>query len=54
MNPLEDILITMGISAVKAAIKNPAHAQALQKQLLEVANDIYMAYGIVPPTPAAS
>jgi hypothetical protein len=50
MNPFEDMLITMGITAVRAAIKNPAHAAKLQTQLLEVANDIYAEYGLVPPS----
>lgn len=39
----------MGLQAVKAAVKNPAHAARLKSQLTEVANDIYFAYGMVPP-----
>ena len=50
MNPFEDMLISMGINAVRVAIKNPAHAAKLQSQLILVANDIYAAYSLTPPT----
>jgi hypothetical protein len=50
MGALENILINMGIAAILATIKNPQHAAELQTQLVGVANDIYAAYGLTPPT----
>jgi hypothetical protein len=43
------MLIQMGLSAIRAAIKNPAHAAKLKSQLVGIANDIYLAFGLTPP-----
>lgn len=50
INPFEDMLINMGLSAVRVAIKNPTHAAKLKDQLITIANDIYMTYGLTPPS----
>ncbi len=49
MNMLEDMFISFALSVVRALVKNPTHAAAVKKQMLEVADDVYGAYGIVPP-----
>jgi hypothetical protein len=43
---MEDILIQMGLAALKTAIKDPKLAAKFQSQLVEVANDILT---IFPP-----
>lgn len=48
----EQLMISMGITAVTEALKDPAHKAKLEAQLVEVANSIYAAYGLVPPTPS--
>lgn len=54
LNPLEQFAITMILGTLQTVVKNPAHAAALKGQLLFLADDIYMTYGIQPPqrTPA--
>jgi hypothetical protein len=47
---LEDLLIQMGINAVELAIKDLNHAAKLKQQLLKVASDIQIAYGLKPPS----
>jgi len=49
MNELENLIITMGLTAIRAVLKNPSHAAAVQAQLVGIANDIYAAYGLTPP-----
>jgi hypothetical protein len=50
MNTLEQFGITILLSVLQTVVKNPAHAAQLRTQLLGVADDIYTAYQIVPPT----
>ena len=45
---MEDLLITMGISVILTAIKNPAKKEALKKALLKVRNAINAAYATDP------
>ena len=47
---MEDMIITMGVTILKTAIKNPAFQKQFQKQLLEVAADIQVSFGLTPPT----
>ena len=49
VNPLEAMAITMVMGMLQATVKNPAHKAALQNQLMGVADDIYLAYGVMPP-----
>lgn len=50
MNPLETFAITMVLGIVQSTVKNPAHKQMLQNQLVGIATDIFNEYGMVPPT----
>lgn len=54
MNPLESFGITMVLGILQSVIKNPAHKAVLETQLVGVADQIYMTYGMVPPAPAAT
>jgi hypothetical protein len=47
---MEDMVIELVIGIVRAVVKNPAKAKALQTVLTTLANDIYTAYGLTPPT----
>lgn len=49
MNPLEQFAVMMIMSVIQTTVKNPAHKAAVQTQLLGVADDIYMSYGMIPP-----
>lgn len=49
MNWLESMFISFAISVIRGLVKNPSHAAAVREQMLTVADDIYVAYGIVPP-----
>jgi hypothetical protein len=49
LNPLEAMAITLVLGMLQNVVKNPQHKAALQIQLLGVADDIYLAYGKVPP-----
>lgn len=51
MSELEQLLFQTALSALLLTVKNPTHAAALKTDLLNAANSIYEAYGIVPPTP---
>jgi hypothetical protein len=51
MDALIDMAIEFILSGLQIVVKNPAKKAALQTRLIEVANDIYIAYGITPPTP---
>lgn len=53
MNPLEQFAITIVLGILQTVVKNPVHSAALETQLVGIANDIYLAYGLVPPTPAS-
>ena len=48
MNPLETFAITMVLGIVQSTVKNPQHAAILKTQLIGVADQIYMTYGLVP------
>ena len=52
MNPLESFAITMVLGILQSVVKNPAHKAVLENQLVGVADQIYAAYGLVPPAPA--
>lgn len=54
MSPLEIFAITMVLGLVQSTVKNPTHAAQMRAQLLGVADNIYMAYGLTPPMPAAA
>lgn len=45
---MEDILIQWGITAVLAAIKNPAKKESLKKAMLKVFRSIRIAYADDP------
>lgn len=45
------MLISMAVSLILSAVKNPQKAKALETQLLEVADAIYLAYGLAPAKP---
>lgn len=49
MNYLEQFAITILLGLIQTVIKNPATASAVKLQLVGVANDIYIAYGMTPP-----
>jgi hypothetical protein len=51
MTELEQILFNTALAVLLVAVKNPAHAAALKTDLINAANSIYAAYGLVPPTP---
>lgn len=51
MNPLETFAITMVLGMLQGTVKNPAHKQLLENQLVGIATDIFNAYGMVPPPP---
>lgn len=50
MNVLEQFAITVMLSLIQMVIKNPETAAKVKGQLLGLADDIYEAYGTVPPT----
>jgi hypothetical protein len=52
MNPLEQFAVTILLGVLQTVVKNPVHKVALENQLVAVANDIYLTYGMVPPVPA--
>jgi hypothetical protein len=54
MNQLEQFAITMIMGILQSTVKNPAHKALLQNQLLGVAADIQIAYGLVPPMQSAA
>lgn len=58
MNTLEAFAITQVLGILQAVVKNPAHKAALQNQLVGVATDIFVAYGMTVPassgTPTAT
>lgn len=54
MNPLEQFAVTIVLGVLNTVVKNPAHKAALQNQLLGVADDIYLTYGMTPPTRTAA
>jgi hypothetical protein len=45
MNPLEQFAITIIMGILSTVVKNPAHAAALQTQLMGIATDIGAVYG---------
>lgn len=49
MSFLEQFAITVILGLLQAVVKNPTTAAQVKNQLLGVAGDIYMAYGITPP-----
>jgi hypothetical protein len=48
VNPLEQMAIMLIMGTLQSVVKNPQHKEALKSQLLLVADDIYMAYGMAP------
>lgn len=51
MSILEQFAITVILGLLNLVIKNPTAAATLKNQLVGIANDIYAAYGMMPPTP---
>lgn len=51
MSWLEQFAITVILGLLQQVIKNPATAAVLKAQLVGVANDIYLVYGMTPPAP---
>lgn len=49
LNPLEQLAITIIFGVLNSTIKNQAHAAVLKVQLLGVADDIYINFGMTPP-----
>ena len=49
MSILEQFAITIILGVLQLVVKNPAAKKALEAQLVGIANDIYAAYGMVPP-----
>jgi hypothetical protein len=47
---MEDMLITMGIQILMTAVKNANFKAQFKTQLLQVAADIQLAFGLTPPT----
>lgn len=47
---MEDMLITMGINILQSAVKNPKFQEQFKGQLLKIAADIQIAFGLTPPT----
>jgi hypothetical protein len=47
---MEDMLITMGINILESAVKNPSFQAKFKAQLLKIAADIQLAFGLTPPT----
>lgn len=45
---MEDLLISMGLSVLLSAIKNPAKRASLRKQMLKIFNAIKAAYANDP------
>lgn len=50
MNVLEQFAIQIVLGLVQLTIKNPGTAVKVKTQLLTLADDIYIAYGLTPPT----
>jgi hypothetical protein len=50
MNALEQFAVMVILQVLNMVIKDAAHKAALQGTLLGLANDIYAAYGMIPPT----
>lgn len=48
----EHFIIHTAVSIVHALVRNPKKQQALQAYLLELADTIYMEYGLTPPAQA--
>lgn len=46
----EEMVIHMVFGIVRGVVKNPAKAASLKSYLLEVADSIYTAYSLTPPT----
>lgn len=49
---MEDMLIQMGITILMGAVKNPKFQAQFKAQLLKVAADIQIGFGLTPPTEA--
>lgn len=54
VNPLEMMAITMMMGVLQTTVKNPAHAAALKGQLVGIAEQIFMAYGMPLPVDPAT
>jgi hypothetical protein len=54
MSLLEHMAISMMLAVVTSTVKNPAHAAALQTQLLGVAGEIAGVYGYTLTPPATA
>lgn len=52
MNPLETFAVTMVLGILQQVIKNPTHSAAVENQLVGIATDIFLTYGMVPPSAA--
>ena len=50
---MEDVLITMGITILETAVKNAAFQAKFKTQLLKIAADIQVSFGLTPPTAPA-
>lgn len=47
---MEDMLIEMGINILTTAVKNPTFQAKFKAQLLKIAADIQISFGLTPPT----
>jgi hypothetical protein len=47
---MEDELIVMAINLLQGIVKSPTAKAKFKTQLLEVAGDIQLGYGLTPPT----
>ena len=54
MGILEQFAITIVLGILQLVIKDPAAKAELQAVLLGIANDIYTAYGMIPPASATA
>jgi len=50
MTWLEEMGVHLVLSLLQQFIKNPSKKSALQSLLLGLADDIYVSYGLTPPT----
>jgi hypothetical protein len=47
---MEEMFITMGITILETAIKNPTFQTQFKAQLLKIAAAIQTSFGLTPPT----
>ena len=46
-----NFILGNALMVIQTVVKNPARKESTKNYLLTIANDIYIAYGMMPPSP---